>query len=564
MGGTRGCRTRILAAASVAAAIWTSACGEAGTEPTPADPPRPATVALAPNTVTFTTLGDTARLAAEVRDQDGRVMAGAHVTWLTRNSTVAEVTSTGLVKAVGNGTTMVVALTRHWELRENEMRMAATREASDSVVIRVDAPSFTLSGTVTDRRRPSLALPGILVHLEGWKHSATITDADGRYRFTNLGATLKLTVEAEFSYVSQTVEVDMNADLTRDFAMEHNGLTPFRSTTWPWRHILGTGATLLQSVTHTGRGMRTLYDRRVSNWIPVNAFLFDAHIAEQVVEFRVHPAFDSLEAASEEVYKFAPALGRLPAAFLSNVRALAILPGVGLAGGSSFDQSILLHAQDRSIGRALRDGLVEELFLHEAAHVSLDRAHEYAVGWHAAQGADGVFISDYAQDHPNREDIAESALAYFAVRYRPGSLTREDRWIILTSIPNRLAYLEEQGFDMWPYEATGSLVPGLEPGSVASSLHGTVLPAPEAAAVAGEVSVSPREEGTCEGEAKDPAQPWTAWEYAHELLDGSRAFPGLAGCCAKPGIAASRSVATRCVQPGSGGVSATPGVARTP
>ena len=338
-------------AASVTAAIWTYACGEAGTEPTPADPPRPATVALAPNTVTFTTLGDTARLAAEVRDQDGRVMAGAHVTWLTRNSTVAEVTSTGLVKAVGNGTTMVVALTRHWELRENEMRMAATSEASDSVVIRVDAPSFTLSGTVTDRRRPSLALPGILVRLEGWKHSATITDADGRYRFTNLGATLKLTVEAEFSYVSQTVEVDMNADLTRDFAMEHNGLTPFRSTTWPWRYILGPGATSLQSVTHTGRGMRTLYDRRFGNWIPVNAFLFDAHIAEQVVEFRVHPAFDSLEAASEEVYKFAPALGRLPAAFLSNVRALAILPGVGLAGAvRSTRASCFTHRTEASEG----------------------------------------------------------------------------------------------------------------------------------------------------------------------------------------------------------------------
>ena len=54
---------------------------------------------------------------------------------------------------------------------------------------------------------------------------------------------------------------------------------------------------------------------------------------------------------------------------------------------------------------------------------------------------------------------------YFAVRYRPESLTPEDRWRVLTSIPNRLAYFEEQNFDMSPYEARGSLVPGLEPGS---------------------------------------------------------------------------------------------------
>ena len=151
-----------------------------------------------------------------------------------------------------------------------------------------------------------------------------------------------------------------------------------------------------------------------------------------------------------------------------------------------------------------------------------------------SQEADGVFISDYARDHPDREDIAESILMYFAVRYHPRRLSPEDRWAILTAIPNRLAYFEEQGLDMSPYEATGSLLPGLAPGSVANSLHRTVLPAPEAAAVAGEVAVSPREEGTCEGEPEDPAQPWTAREYPQELLDGPCALPGIARNCARP------------------------------
>lgn len=155
MGNLRSCEMRIRVAAALAAAIWTHACGEAGTEPTPADPPRPATVAVAPDTATFTTLGDTAQLAAEVGDQDGRVMPGVHVSWLTRNSTVAQVGSAGLVTAVGSGTTRVIAL---------------TREASDSVVITVDAPSFILSGTVTDSRRPNLVLPGILVRLEADNH----------------------------------------------------------------------------------------------------------------------------------------------------------------------------------------------------------------------------------------------------------------------------------------------------------------------------------------------------------------------------------------------------------
>ena len=40
----------------------------------------------------------------------------------------------------------------------------------------------------------------------------------------------------------------------------------------------------------------------------------------------------------------------------------------------------------------------------------------------SAQETDGVFISDYARDFPDREDIAESVLPYFAVRYRPERL----------------------------------------------------------------------------------------------------------------------------------------------
>ena len=34
-----------------------------------------------------------------------------------------------------------------------------------------------------------------------------------------------------------------------------------------------------------------------------------------------------------------------------------------------------------------------------------------------------MFISEYARDHPDREDIAESFLPYLAVRYRPERLT---------------------------------------------------------------------------------------------------------------------------------------------
>ena len=540
MGSPRGRRAAILTAAFQTAALWSSACGEAGTEPTAADRPHPAVIAVAPAAVTFRTLGDTARVSADVRDQYGTAMAGAHVSWLSRNPTIAEVDPAGLVTAVGNGTTTVVAETRHWEVRGG--RMMAAGATSDSVAVRVDAPSFTLSGTVTDSRRPSLILPGIHVRLEGWKRTTTTTDSDGRYSFPGVGGTLQVTAHAEFSYVSQTVDLHVDGDLTRDFAMEHNGVTPFRSTSRISPFILGPDSTWLQSVTYTGRGVRTVFDRRFDNWIRTRAFLFDAHIAEQVVEFRVNAEFGEVEAARTEVDRFAAAVGRLPAAFLSNVAWVAINGGYGAwGGGRDTEQAGMMLIHKHSAWDAIRRGFLEEIFLHEAAHASLDHPHARADGWRAAQAADGVFISDYARNNPVREDIAETGIMYFAVRYRPESLTRDERWVILTSIPNRLAYLEEQDLDMWPYVATGSLIPGLDPGSVAGNLRGrvagsferTVLPAPEAAAVAGEVAVAPREEGPCEWEPEDPAQPRTAWEHAQQLLDGPCALPGVAGSRAR-------------------------------
>lgn len=52
-------------------------------------------------------LGEMVRLTATVRDQHGRTMAGASVTWASSDASVAGVTSAGVVTAAGNGNTTV-------------------------------------------------------------------------------------------------------------------------------------------------------------------------------------------------------------------------------------------------------------------------------------------------------------------------------------------------------------------------------------------------------------------------------------------------------------------------
>ena len=104
---------RILAVAAIGlcAVLWTYACGDGTTEPStpPPDPPRPATVAVAPATVQLTALGATEQLTAEVRDQSGNVMTGVAVSWGSNAAAVATVNSSGLVTAVANGTATVTA-----------------------------------------------------------------------------------------------------------------------------------------------------------------------------------------------------------------------------------------------------------------------------------------------------------------------------------------------------------------------------------------------------------------------------------------------------------------------
>ena len=71
--------------------------------------PLPTTVAVMPDTVVLTAVGQTAQLTAEVRDQAGRVMEGVPVVWLSAETTVAAVDTSGLVTAVGGGAVTITA-----------------------------------------------------------------------------------------------------------------------------------------------------------------------------------------------------------------------------------------------------------------------------------------------------------------------------------------------------------------------------------------------------------------------------------------------------------------------
>ena len=224
----------------------------------------------------------------------------------------------------------------------------------------------------------------------------------------------------------------------------------------------------LRAITYTGEAERDFLETRDGEpWkiVRVTVHVFDVEFNRKRMEFQVHLELGGPEEARTEVDRYAPMFGRLPWALRERVREVEIQVQGGKAShGHGYDWTdpragtVTVHTG--AAGDIVRRGRMEETFIHEAAHTSWDPDHADAPGWRAAQRADGTFISDYARDYPDREDVAETVSGWFALNYQPHRVSDEELVLIRDSIPHRLAYFDAQNFDMAPYRRVTS-VPAL-------------------------------------------------------------------------------------------------------
>lgn len=213
--------------------------------------------------------------------------------------------------------------------------------------------------------------------------------------------------------------------------------------------ITASDPTTFQALTPKGQAFRTMFDRRVNAFVQLQAYLFDATFSDGLTaEVQVNPEFATVEAARAQAEKYALVIGRIPKALRVSVATVWIHQGVQPFGGGN--NNLLIHVGQGDL--YIAQGILEETFVHEAAHTSLDAAHANAAGWLTAQSRDGTFISTYARDNPTREDVAESFLPYLAVRYRPSRITQALANTIQQTIPNRIAYFDSLGLVMAPIQ----------------------------------------------------------------------------------------------------------------
>jgi hypothetical protein len=207
--------------------------------------------------------------------------------------------------------------------------------------------------------------------------------------------------------------------------------------------------TSFESITPQGAESRVMFDRRVNDWITVDAFLFLVTFDDGLsTEVQVNPEFENIELSLVEAEKYAIVIGRLPTSLRKEVETVWIHKGTQPFGGGN--NNLLIHAGQAALYE--NDGILEETFVHEASHTSLDDIHKNSPGWLAAQEDDPTFISTYARDNPQREDIAETFLLYLAVTYRQDRISQELKETVLNTIPNRLEYFDNQTWELHPMQ----------------------------------------------------------------------------------------------------------------
>lgn len=205
--------------------------------------------------------------------------------------------------------------------------------------------------------------------------------------------------------------------------------------------------TTYQNVVYTGQSDRFVFDRRVDDWITINAYLFDVTFNDGLAaEIQINPEFGTIDNALIEAKKYGKLIGQLPTSLRRDVQTVWIHKGTEPFGGGN--NNLLIHTGQSDLYEA--DGILEEVFVHEAAHTSLDASHAQHSGWLAAQNTDNEFISIYARDNPQREDIAESFLLYFAAEYRRSRISASLLNTVMQTIPNRIDYFNNQQLNMFP------------------------------------------------------------------------------------------------------------------
>lgn len=190
------------------------------------------------------------------------------------------------------------------------------------------------------------------------------------------------------------------------------------------------------TITEGAGGRTEMYDPRRDTLFVAGALHFDVTFSDQQIRIHVHPGVGDPQRRARQA---AASVARLPSQMRNALRYVNILDGDGAAWEEGLGGFFTLY--DVLMERRLAEHDLDETVFHESAHVALDPLLSGDPDWQSSQMADGDFVTQYAAERPDKEDIAESALFAWTLLHHPGRLPLEVEAAVREIIPNRLEYL---------------------------------------------------------------------------------------------------------------------------
>ena len=234
---------------------------------------------------------------------------------------------------------------------------------------------------------------------------------------------------------------------------------PFAGTMWDLPDLIkSSDYTIYSTSSYQGIETRLFYDKSIPDFINYPAHVYIVNFGDDLsIDFEIYTEF-TLEEADNIEQKYAPLIGQLGKDLRRNIKSFEFLKGEEVASAQRTDDlnyaNITFHTDWLNNIVATRpDGdRTEELLIHESAHLSIDPYVYGQQGWTDAVNLDGNFLSTYAKDNPDSEDIAETFQAYIAVKFFPDRISNSLRDTILSVCLNRFKYFDSLNLDLSIYK----------------------------------------------------------------------------------------------------------------
>jgi hypothetical protein len=200
-------------------------CAEAATRTTtPVEPAAIASLSVSPDTLTLQR-GSQFQIVAEARDRSGAVVQGATISWSSENASVATVTTTGLVTAIGVGSKVNIVASA--QSQRASAAITVPFPAKDSVMVRAGVEAIVRAGNEAEIRIPADRLaPGSVAIAEAM--AGRIGTAG-----TPIGSAVRVTVRTPS--VGSVRSAPAQADAIVPFSISLAGQTAMSGVEAPYR-----------------------------------------------------------------------------------------------------------------------------------------------------------------------------------------------------------------------------------------------------------------------------------------------------------------------------------------